>query len=89
MVGKLSDPMEAQSVIFRTVSPYYDWDFHPAPQRQFIILLDGAIEIETSLGIKRVFKAGDMLCVEDTVGKGHRTKHLQPIERKSIFITLP
>ena len=88
-VGKLSEDIPAKNIIFREVDPSYDWDFHTAPQRQYIILLDGEIEIETSLGDKRQFKAGDVLLAEDTEGKGHRTKNLQPIKRKSIFITLP
>lgn len=88
-IGYLSDKIPVKEVIFREVEPAYDYDFHTAPQRQYIILLDGAIEIETSLGNKRQFKAGEILLVEDTEGKGHKTRNLQPIRRKSIFITLP
>ena len=88
-VGKLSENIPAKNIIFREVEPSYDWDLHTAPHRQYIILLGGEIEVETSLGHKRQFKAGDVLLAEDTQGKGHRTKNLQPIKRKSIFITLP
>src|SRR5688572_25768529 len=87
-IGSLSEAIPAKEVIFREVEPTYDYDFHTAPQRQFIILLDGAIEIETSLGEKRTFQAGEVLLMEDTEGKGHKTRNLQPIKRKSIFITL-
>ncbi|HRE51949.1 MAG TPA: hypothetical protein PK339_11035 [Flavitalea sp.] len=87
-IGFLSDKISAKEVIFRKVKPAYDYDFHHAPQRQYIILLDGEIEIETSLGEKRIFKGGDILLVEDTQGKGHKTRNLQNTERKSIFITL-
>lgn len=88
-IGFLSDALPVKGIIFREVIPSYDYDFHTAPQRQYIILLDGAIEIETSLGDKREFRAGDVLLVEDTEGKGHKTRNLQPIRRKSIFVTLP
>ncbi|MBD0288157.1 MAG: hypothetical protein ICV79_22430 [Flavisolibacter sp.] len=88
-VGMLSESIPVKGIIFREVEPTYDWDFHTAPQRQYIILLDGEIEIETSLGDKRIFKAGEILLVEDTEGKGHKTRNLQPIKRKSVFITLP
>lgn len=87
-MGFLSAPEEVESIIFRKVLPTYDYDFHTAPNRQYIILLDGQIEIETSLGEIRKFSAGDVLLVEDTVGKGHRTRNLLPIERQSIFVTL-
>jgi hypothetical protein len=41
-------------------------------------LIQGAIEIETTLGEKRQFKAGQVLLLEDTEGKGHRTRNIQP-----------
>jgi hypothetical protein len=88
-VGKLSDVIPAKGIIFREVEPSYDWDFHTAPQKQYIILLDGEIEIETSLGEIRRFNAGEILLMEDTSGKGHKTKNIHPVKRKSIFITLP
>ena len=88
-IGKLSAAIPVTSIIFREVEPTYDYTFHNAPQKQYLILIDGAIEIETPLGEKRSFKAGDVLLLEDTEGKGHRTRNLQPIKRKSIFITLP
>lgn len=87
-IGKLSEPQLATSVIFREVHPSYDWDFHCAPERQYIILLDGEIEIETSLGEKKCFKGGDILLMEDVEGKGHKTRNIIPTVRKSIFITL-
>jgi quercetin dioxygenase-like cupin family protein len=87
-IGFLSEKIQTTEVIFRKVKPAYDFDFHNAPRRQYIILLDGEIEIETSLGEKRIFKGGDVLLMEDTQGKGHKTKNLQSIERRSIFITL-
>jgi uncharacterized cupin superfamily protein len=85
-IGALSALFPARGIIFREVSPEYDFDFHNAPQRQYIILLDGEIEIETSLGEKRIFKGGDILLMEDTSGKGHKTKNILAEKRKSIFI---
>lgn len=87
-IGFLSEGIPAKEVVFRKVKPSYDYDFHNAPQKQFIILLDGEIEIETSLGEKRTFKGGDILLMEDTQGKGHKTRNLQNIERNSIFIKI-
>jgi hypothetical protein len=87
-IGHLSEPMKATSVIFRTTDPDYDYDWHVAPRRQLIVLLDVPIEMEVSDGSKRQFYAGDIFMVEDTTGKGHRTRHLEPRERRSLFITL-
>ena len=89
LVGKLSTEVPTKGIVFREVAPTYDWDFHCTPQRQYIILLDGEIEIETSLADIRKFKGGDILLMEDTTGKGHKTRNLRPEVRRSIFITLP
>lgn len=88
-IGKLSDGLPANTIIFREVDPTYDYNFHNAPQKQYLILIDGSIEIETTLGEKRQFNAGDVLLLEDTEGKGHRTKNLESRKRRSIFITIP
>jgi len=87
-IGRLSEAIPAKSVIFRQNAPGYDYDWHVAPRRQFIVLLDGAIEIEVSDGDRRVFHGGEVLLVEDTTGKGHKTRHVAPQERRSIFIAL-
>lgn len=88
MIGQLSEPIPAKSVVFREVLPSYDWNFHNAPSKQYIILLDGEIQIETSLGDVRNFKGGDILLAEDTTGKGHRTRNVLQEKRKSVFIVL-
>jgi len=46
---------------FRRNEPGYDYDWHLAPQRQFIMLLDGVIEIEVSDGERQTFRRGDIL----------------------------
>ena len=87
-IGHLSEPVPAKAVLFRKNDPGYDYDWHVAPQRQFIVLLDGAIEIEVSDGERRTLRGGEILLVEDTTGKGHRTRHVEPRERHSVFIVL-
>lgn len=87
-IGFLSEAQKAGTIIFRKVTASYDYNFHTAPARQYIILIDGVIEIETSLGDRRTFSTGEVLLVEDTTGKGHRTKNITTAIRSSIFVTL-
>lgn len=87
-IGFLSEAQKAGTIIFRKVKPSYDYDFHTAPARQYIILLDGMIEIEVSSGEKRQFGAWQVLLVEDTSGKGHKTRNITNAERASVFVTL-
>ncbi len=87
-IGRLSEPWPANSIIFRENDPGYDYDWHCAPQRQLIVMLDGEIEVEVTSGEKRRFKGGDVLLVEDTTGSGHRSRSVVGKSRRSIFIPL-
>lgn len=87
-VGYLSDTFQVKAIQFRINEAGYDWDFHNVPDRQFIILLDGEIEITSSLGEARTFRGGDVLLVEDTHGRGHKTRNLSHGARKSIFVKI-
>lgn len=86
-IGYLSEKLAVKELIFRKVSPAYD-DLHTAPQRQYVVLLDGAVEIETSTGEKRIFESGDILLMEDITGKGHRSKNVKAAVRSSLFINV-
>ena len=49
-------------------------DWHPAPRRQFVIILSGQLEIGLGDGSRHLFGPGDARLVEDTTGKGHTTR---------------
>lgn len=85
-IGSLSQTIKVNKLMFRMVEPAYN-DLHTAPEKQFVVLLDGGVEIETSTGEKRIFQAGEVLLMEDTTGKGHRSSNIEPQPRSSIFIT--
>lgn len=87
-IGRLSEEMPAAGIIFRENPADYDYDWHNAPQHQYIIMLDGNIEIEVSDGEIRQFSGGDILLVEDTTGRGHRTRTTDGKARRSVFVTL-
>ena len=87
-IGHLSEPRSAGAVIFRTTDADYDFDWHHAPARQYVVMLEGRVEVEASDGEKRVLGQGEILLVEDTWGKGHRSRSLDNMHRKSLFITL-
>ena len=45
--------------------------WHPAPRRQFSLMLKGSVAVEVSDGEIRQFASGSVLFFEDTWGKGH------------------
>lgn len=75
-------------LIFREVPGSYDLDWHPAPCRQFVVNLDAAVEVTASDGEVRVIGKGEILLVEDTSGRGHRSKAVEGTPRRAIFLTL-
>lgn len=88
IAGALSVPFDTQTLVFRENKADYNWDFHNIPSRRFIVLLDGEIEITTSLGQVRRFSGGDILLLEDTTGFGHKTEQTIQCISKSLFIIL-
>jgi hypothetical protein len=87
-IGELSEKVDATGIIFRRTGPGYDYDWHNAPQRQYIIMLDGAVDVEIGDGTVRRFSTGDILLAEDTTGRGHKSRAVNNEPRLSVFVTL-
>jgi hypothetical protein len=87
-VGLVSELMKATGVVFRETAGDYNYDFHTAPRRQFVVNLEGEVEIEVGDGTRRILRSGDILLAEDTTGQGHISRAVAGKPRKSLFITL-
>ena len=61
-------------------------DFHPLPDRRFIIHMSGETEIMVSDGASRVFRPGDARLMEDTSGKGHSHVDRGPNSAAYLFL---
>ena len=88
IVGHISKTYGANGIVFRETSESYDYDFHVAPARQYVVNLEGAVEITVRSGEKRVFEAGEVFICEDTTGQGHISRAVNGQVRRSLFITL-
>ena len=88
MIGAISKLQDATGIAFRRTGGDYNYDFHNAPRRQYVINLDAAVELETGDGTKRVLEAGEVLLAEDTTGRGHRSRAVSDKPRHTIFVTL-
>ncbi|MEM7542994.1 MAG: hypothetical protein AAF384_15620 [Pseudomonadota bacterium] len=87
MIGRMSAREAVADIIFRTTGSDYDYDWHNAPEEQYIIILSGRVEIQVGDGTKRVFGPGDIISAEDTTGRGHISKAIDDEPRRSIFVT--
>ena len=86
--GRLSARIPVNALIFWETLPDYDLDWHPAPRRQYIINLDGGVQITASDGERRSIGAGEVILVEDISGKGHLSKNLEAKLSHSIFVPI-
>lgn len=87
-VGQISELFPATGILFRETAADYDYDFHNAPRRQYVVNLDGAVEITVGSGEKRVLEAGEVFLAEDVDGQGHISRAVNGKIRHSLFITL-
>jgi hypothetical protein len=86
LTAQKSTPAAATSIQFLTLSGRTSTDWHPAPARQFVISLDRTFEIETSDGQRRQIQPSSVVFVEDTWGKGHKTRSLDEHAGTLIFV---
>ncbi|MFH0846834.1 MAG: hypothetical protein V1894_02095 [Chloroflexota bacterium] len=83
-----SAPIKATGVLFRITGGGYDLDWHNPPRRQFVITLEGEVEITASDGTKRRFGPGDIMLADDIKGQGHLTQGLSQKPRRAVVVTL-
>jgi hypothetical protein len=72
----VSGDRPASKYRFYTFEPGWIGELHPAPTRQFLALMSGLVEMETTDGTIRRFGPGDIVLLEDTSGKGHLTRNI-------------
>ena len=87
-IGFISELTKATGIVFRETGGDYNYKFHTAPRRQYVVNLEGEVEIEVGDGSKRILRGGDILLAEDTTGQGHISRAVNGKPRRSLFITL-
>ena len=83
----ISGDKTASKYRFYSFQPGWVGDWHPCPTRQFLALMSGSVEMETTDGTVRQLGPGDLVLLEDTSGKGHVTRNIG--NRYSMFFVVP
>ena len=85
-----SPRIAATHIQFLTAAPaLITGAWHPAPARQFAIVLKGTLIVEVSNGQSRKLEPGSFLFLEDTVGKGHKNHLVNDEEIVLAFVPVP
>lgn len=72
---------------FRQAPTEHKPDWHNASNRQFVITLTGALEIEIGDGSRRQLRSGEVLLAEDLTGHGHVSRTTET-PRRSVVIPI-
>ena len=84
----LSASQRAGVVHFLRLPCGWEGDFHAAPARQFVVQLQGRLEVTTSDGTSVITGPATAWLVEDTEGRGHRTKVVSEEDSVALVVTL-
>jgi hypothetical protein len=83
-----SERINVNGFSFLRRPPTHNMDFHPAPQRQFVITLSGRGEVELEDGTKLPVDSDHILLAEDLTGKGHVMRGAGTEPRLSLILPL-
>lgn len=67
----------------------FDSEPHPAPRKQWVVMLKGTIEVEVSDGARRRFGPGDFVLAADVTGSGHVTTAVGEPPFEGLFVPVP
>ena len=84
---ELTNLQSATGIVFRTVEPGYFVDWHTAPRRQYVITLEGEVEIGLGDGTVHRYGAGHVTLAEDLTGQGHTTRAVG--DKPRVTATIP
>lgn len=74
------------TMIMNETEAGHQYDWHNAPARQWVITLQGEIEVTLRDGNTRRFSSGSILLAEDLTGTGHATKVISTEAWRCIYL---
>ncbi len=84
----LSPFLSASQAAFFGAPAGWRGDWHPSSGRNLFVVVTGEWEVEASNGTVRRFGPNSVLLVEDTSGKGHRSRVVSETESLSVVVQL-
>ena len=77
-----------EDLVFRRSAENSFSDWHQPTRRQYLIVLEGQMEVICGDGSTRQFQPGDVLLAEDMTGQGHQTRAINGSYR-SVSMGIP
>jgi len=76
------------AIHFKESASHSSFDWHDAPESQYVITLSGTLEFTTRDGEKFILRAGDVLIAADDVGSGHKWRLLDDDPWRRAYVVL-
>ncbi|MBP7155653.1 MAG: cupin domain-containing protein [Flavobacteriales bacterium] len=76
------------SIHFKETAPHGIYDWHNAPERQYVITLSGELEFTMHDGSTFILRAGDVLLAQDTTGTAHKWRMLGDAPWRRAYVVL-
>jgi quercetin dioxygenase-like cupin family protein len=84
----LDQRTEVMAVHFKETPAHSSFDWHDAPERQYVLTLSGTLEFTTRDGETFVLRPGDVLVATDDVGSGHRWQLIDDQPWRRCYVVL-
>jgi quercetin dioxygenase-like cupin family protein len=76
------------AVHFKESPPHSAFDWHEAPERQYVITLAGTLEFTTRDGEKCIIHPGEVSVATDTSGSGHKWRLVDDQPWRRCYVVL-
>ena len=83
-----SERTEVVAIHFKESAPHSSFEWHTAPEAQYVITLSGTLEFTTPDGEKFVLRPGDVLVATDEIGSGHRWRLIDDQPWRRAYVVL-
>jgi quercetin dioxygenase-like cupin family protein len=84
----LDERADVVAIRFQESAAHSSFDWHGAPEPQYVITLSGTLEFTTRDGEKFILHPGDVLVATDDVGSGHRWRLIDDQPWRRAYVVL-
>ena len=83
-----NDRTDVVAIHFKETPAHSSFDWHEAPEAQYVITLSGTLEFTTRDGETFVLRPGDVLVAMDTIGTGHKWRLIDDQPWRRAYVVL-
>jgi quercetin dioxygenase-like cupin family protein len=83
-----NDRTDVVAIHCKETPAHSSFDWHDAPERQYVITLAGTLEFTTRDGETFVLRPGDVLVATDDIGSGHKWRLIDDQPWRRAYVVL-